>query len=310
MKILVVGAFPEATQRRIGEAAAAEHSVVIVRPGELAEHLSDTEMLVPEHLRVDRALLERAPRLKLVQTGAGYDNIEIEECTRRGIWVANAAGVNAAAVAEHVLGVVICWYRNLISLDRAMREGLYAVEYSGSELSGRVLGVVGLGNIGRKVANLGRAFGMRVLGAASRPVEPAGEVEAADLDTLLRTSDVVTLHTPLDARTRQLIGSSELRKMKSDALLVNTSRGAVVNERALTRALEDRVIGGAALDVFEQEPLPADSPLRRLPNVILTPHTAGMPDGLKYSRRRFEFFLRNASLVSQGRRPLNALNQI
>ena len=258
------------------------------------EGRAQTLEIIQADTRDAGTLLRKAPRLKLVQTGAGYDNIDLEACTRAGVQVCNAAGVNADAVAEHVLALLLCRYKNLLPLDGGMKahREVRALDYAGGELAGKTIGLVGLGAVGKRVAALCRAFGMRVLAYTRSPFSLEG-VEAAELDRLLCESDVVSLHVPLNESTRHLIDADRLRLMKRDALLINTSRGAVVDQEALIRALESGQIGGACLDVFEEEPLPDESPLRDLENVILTPHTAGLPDGVKYHRRRIDFFVRN-----------------
>jgi len=310
MKVVIVGKFSETTKRLILSKFPHDWKVVIVTSEELHREVNDAEVIIPEHQIIDGPLLSRAKYLKLVQTGAGYDNVMIDECTKRGIYVANAAGINALAVAEHVFALILCWYKNMIYLDGIMKRGQYGVDYAGSELSGKVIGIVGLGNIGREVARLAQAFTMNVLGYHRRPIDTELEIEFTDFETLLKSSDIVTLHIPLNEGTRRLIGQRELTLMKEDAFLINTSRGTVVDEAALIEALQSKKIGGAGLDVFETEPLPKDSPLRKLNNVILTPHTAGSPDGLKFHHKRFEFFMENIRRVSQGKPPINALNKI
>ena len=198
----------------------------------------------------------------------------------------------------------------MIYLDRIMKQEEYGVEYEGSELSGKVIGIIGLGNIGTEVARLANAFQMKVPGYDIRSIDTDNEIEVTDFTTLLRLSDIVTLHVFLSDRTTHMIGRKELELMKEDAFLVNTSRGPIVDEDALIDALQSKKIGGAGLDVFETEPLAKDSPLRTLNNAILTPHTSGMPDGLKFHRKRYEFFMENIMRVSEGKTPVNALNQI
>jgi D-3-phosphoglycerate dehydrogenase len=149
---------------------------------------------------------------------------------------------------------------------------------------------------------------MNILGHDIRPVEADGGVQMTDMAALLGRSDVVTLHVFLDDRSRHMIGRRELDSMKRSAFLINTSRGAIVDETALIEALQTKRIAGAGLDVFEKEPLSKESPLRKMPNVILTPHTAGMPDGLKFHQKRYAYFRENILRVSQGKSPLNALN--
>ena len=142
--------------------------------------------------------------------------------------MANAAGINAPAVAEHVFALILCWYKNMIFLDGVMKRGEYAVEYIGAELSGKVTGIVGLGNIGREVARLARAFNMNVLGYHRRSIDTQVEMEFTDFETLLKSSDVVTLHIPLNDRIRHSIGQRELALMKEDAFLINTSRAQLL----------------------------------------------------------------------------------
>jgi D-3-phosphoglycerate dehydrogenase len=302
MQVTIVGDFPEPSRRAIRELFPSSWTIAIGPAADVAATLADAEVVIPEHARVDAGFLERAPKLRLVQTGAGFDNVEIPECTRRGVWVANAAGVNAGAVAEHVMALVLCWYKNLIPLDRAMKRGETAVEYAGGEVAGRTIGIVGMGHIGGRVADMAAALGMEVLRASVR-------TPAAGLTEILRRADVLTLHCRLNERTRNLIGRDELAAMKPGSFLVNTARGGVVDEAALVEALREGRIAGAGLDVYASEPLPPDSPLRRMENVILTPHTAGMPDGPRFHRRRYRFFAENARRVASGQAPLNALNR-
>lgn len=305
MKVAVIGSFPAETEKRMRACFPAEWELCI---GSVEEaFLREADAVIPEHVRVDRAFLARAPKLRMVQTGAGYDNVDLAECARRGILVCNAAGVNAAAVAEHTMAMLLCWYKNIVPLDRSLREGGEMPDYTGSELAGKTVGVVGLGAIGRKVARYCAAFDMRVLGWSRRPPELPG-VEPVNLDTLYRESDVVTLHVPLNGDTRRMVGQEAFARMKPGALLINTSRGGVVDEAQLIAALREHTIGGACLDVFEEEPLPDDSPLRTLPNVLLTPHTAGLPDGVKFHEKRYRFFARNIARAFVGETPENLRN--
>lgn len=307
MNVLLLGAVPVSAQPRIRAVFPPECCVRFATDAQAAEGLADTEVLIPEHAAVDRALLDRMTRLRLIQTGAGYDNVDLTECARRGVAVCCGKGVNADAVAEHTLALILGWYKNLPLLDSFMRScrDESALCYQGAELAGRTVGVVGLGTIGRRVARLCGAFGMHVLGFRRSGAKEDG-VSLVPLEELLERSDVVTLHVPLCQETFHLIDKAALARMKPTALLVNTARGPVVDEAALTRALESRSIAGACLDVFEREPLPPDSPLRALPNVILTPHTAGFPDGTKFHQRRYAFFAENVQRLLRGQ-PLNGL---
>lgn len=309
MNLLIIGDYPVATQARMRAAFPAEWQITIAAPDACAPYLADAEVVIPEHVLVDDAFLAQAPRLRFVQVGAGYDNVDLAACSRRGVQVCNAAGLNADAVAEHVMALLLCHYKNICSLNQFMRTGGSAPlpDYHGGELSGRTLGLVGLGHIGRAVAVRAQAFGLRVLGWSYRPIEiPGGE--SVSLSQLFTESDIVSLHVPLTDDTRQLIDAAALAQMKPTSLLINTARGGLIDEAALVRALQSGTLGGACLDVFAEEPLPADSPLRRLDNVILTPHTAGYPDGPKFHAKRIAYFAANIQRWLAGDEPQGKLN--
>lgn len=309
MNLLIIGDYPVATQARMRAAFPAEWQITIAAPDACAPYLADAEVVIPEHVLVDDAFLAQAPRLRFVQVGAGYDNVDLAACTRRGVQVCNAAGLNADAVAEHVLALLLCHYKNICRLDRFMHAGGTSPlpDYRGGELAGRTLGLVGLGHIGRAVAVRAQAFGLRVLGWSYRPIEiPGGE--SVSLSQLFAESDIVSLHVPLKANTRHLIDDAALAQMKPGALLINTARGGLIDEAALVRALQRGTISGACLDVFAEEPLPAESPLRQLDNVILTPHTAGYPDGPKFHAKRIAYFAANIQRWLAGDEPQGKLN--
>ena len=310
MKVVIIRDAPEQTKHLVAEQFSGEWHVVFVSAEELLNEIEDADALIPENEPIPVSILEKAKSLKFIQTGAGYDNVPIDQCTHRGIYVASAPGINAQAVAEHVFAFILCWYKNIIPLNAVMKAGDDMLNYKGSELSDKIIGIVGLGRVGKEVARLAMAFNMKVLGYHYRQFETTGKIERADLPNLLSLSDIVTLHVPLNSRTRQLIGKKELELMKKDAFLINTTRGAVIDESALIEFLQKEKIGGAALDVFEEEPLPANSLLRKLNNVILTPHTAGEPDGLYFHSRRYKFFAENIRRVSEGKPPKGALNSL
>lgn len=310
MKILTVGYYTEDTVRRIKQVFPKEWELVVVRPGEEAEWISDAEVLIPEHIRVNEELLEKAPKLKLVQTGAGYDNVDIDACTRFGVKAANAAGVNATAVAEHAFAMILDYYKNISYLDTFMKQGedekqLY---YNGAELAGKTIGILGLGAIGKKLAGYCHAMGMEILGYDLLDTGCEEYVKRVSREELLKAADIVSIHICLNESTKHMFDKSVFEIMKEDALLVNTARGGIICQEDLIWALKTGEIGGACLDVFEQEPLPLDSELRNLPNVILTPHTAGMPDGLKFHKARYMFFKENIERVMESRDVQSALN--
>jgi D-3-phosphoglycerate dehydrogenase len=308
MKIVIIRNASHGTQRLIAGQFPADWDVVFVGAKELPKEIEDTDVLIPENETIPAAILNRAQRLKLIQTGAGYDNIPIEECTKSGIYVANAPGINAQAVAEHVFAFMLCWYKNILPLNAVMKTGGDTPNYRGAELSDKVIGIVGLGNIGRDVARLAGAFNMNVLGYPYRQTRSVSDINVVQLHTLLKQSDIITLHVALNSQTHHMIGKKEFKLMKPDAFFINTCRGAVVDESALIEALRQNRIGGAGLDVFETEPLPEESLLRKLDNVILSPHSAGEPDGLFFHKKRFPFFADNIVRVLKGKPPRNALN--
>jgi phosphoglycerate dehydrogenase-like enzyme len=308
MKVAIIRNAPSRIKKLMAAQFPEDWEIVTVPADELENAIGDAVAIIPEGAAIDRRVLAQAPRLKFIQTGAGYDNIDIEACTESGIYVANAAGVNARAVAEHVFAFILSWYKNIIALDGALKHGEFSVDYAGSELSEKAIGVVGLGNIGREVCRLAAAFHMKVIGYHHRRTETIPDTDVVEWHTLLRQSDIITIHVSLNSQTRHLIGQKEFGSMKNDVFFINTSRGGVVDEATLIESLRNQQIGGAGLDVFDTEPLPAESPLRKLNNVILSPHNAGEPDGLFFHKKRFQFFADNIFRVLKGKPPRNALN--
>jgi len=210
--------------------------------------------------------------------GTGTDNVDLDACRRRGITVGHTPGVNAHAVAEHTLALMLALTRRIPSLDREVRSGQWPRGLL-VQLEGKTLGVVGLGAIGRRVASLAAPFGMNLLAATWG--EDAGRAAAVGarhvpIETLLQQSDIVSLHLRLSAETEAVINRARLALMKPGAFLLNTARGRLVDREALVDTLRHGHLAGAALDVFHEEPISANDPLLALPNVILTPHNAGM----------------------------------
>jgi (S)-sulfolactate dehydrogenase len=241
-------------------------------------------LIVRNRTRVDADLLAAAPRLRVVgRLGVGLDNIDLPACAARGIEVLPATGANALAVAEYVIAAALLLLRGAYFSTDAVAAGRWPrpALVAGRELHGKTLGLVGFGSVGRTTGRLARALGMTTIGFdAHIPPDAAlwvqEQTRARRFDELLRDADVVSLHVPLTAATRGLIDAAKLGLFKRDAVLVNTARGGVVDEAALAAALKAGSLGGAALDVFEAEPLPAGSPLADCPNLILTPHVAGV----------------------------------
>ena len=310
MNLVIIGRFPAVTDTQIRAFFPADWEVSITESNLAGPYLQNADALIPEHIPIGPSFLDQAPKLRMIQTGAGYDNVDLAECTRRSILVCSAAGVNTAAVAEHTMALILGWFKNIVYLDSFLKAHRDSRElrYSGGELCGKTAGIIGLGAIGQRVSSLCRAFGMNVLGYTRHPKSVQG-VEAVSLDELLARSDVVSIHVPATPETRHMIGRQAFQKMKPSAVLVNTARGSVVHEEALIEALSDHQIAGACLDVFEEEPLPQASRLRELPNVILTPHTAGYPDGVKLHEKRYSFFSSNIRQAWSGEMPANLLNR-
>ena len=233
-------------------------------------------LLVRSGVKVDAEAFAAGRRLVVVgRAGVGTDNIDLDAATRSGVAVVNAPTANTIAAAEHTLALIFALARHVPAADASLRRGEWRrADFVGRELNGTALGVVGLGKIGLAVADRARALGMALQGSDPYvAADVAGDhgIALAGLDDLLRNADVVTLHVPLVAATRGMIGARELALMKPDALLVNVARGGLVDEVALATALAQGRLGGAAVDVFEHEP-PRDSPLIAAPNTILTPH--------------------------------------
>jgi D-3-phosphoglycerate dehydrogenase len=237
-------------------------------------------LVVRNHLRPD--FLDQPHRLRgIVRHGTGLDMIPMEAATRQGIPVANVPGANAQAVAEYVVGSFFALARRFASFDADLRHGTWNEARRPAndtvELAGRTVGIVGVGNIGSRIASICHAgLGMRVLAYHPRTSGLPSGIESVPLDTLLATSDFVTLNCPLTPQTRRMLDASRIGLMKPSAFLVNAARGELIDERALADALVSRAIAGAAVDVFSVQPLAPDHPFRELPNMMLTPHVAAL----------------------------------
>ncbi|WP_231748821.1 D-2-hydroxyacid dehydrogenase family protein [Mycobacterium sp. M26] len=267
-------------------------------PDELVERLAgfDVVMVMRERTPLPRSIIERLPRLKMIaSTGPFNASIDMAAAQERGIVVGTTGGTVASTV-ELTWALILAAARNLVGESASVRAGGWQTSV-GRELSGRTLGVLGLGRIGARVARIGEAFGMKVI-AWSQNLTPDAAAEAgATLVTkneLFATADVLTIHMKLSERSTGLVGAAELGMMKPTAFLVNTSRGPIVDEAALMEALQRRAIAGAALDVFDTEPLPVGHPLRTLDNVLATPHIGYVAD------RPYRIFFRDAVAAISG----------
>jgi phosphoglycerate dehydrogenase-like enzyme len=294
------------------EMAPAGFELVLARGGaEFEAALGSAEYMVCyPNVKMPDAFYRAAPRMRLVQLlSAGYDAVDIEAARRAKVPVSNNGGANAISVAEHAIMLMLTvarkvpWQHANVAGGRWRGNGPAPRMY---ELHDKTLGIVGLGTIGKKVARLARAFGMRVqyydIARLSEDAEDSLGVRFRLLRELLRTSDFVSLNVPLNASTRHMIGAGELAAMKPTAILVNTCRGPVIDEPALVRVLGDGKLFGAGLDVFDQEPPPADNPLLTLDNVVLTAHFAGPTWDNHVARFRNAFD--NVQRVARGEPPL------
>ena len=274
--------------------------------GVLAAKAEDVDVIITG-APVSAEMINRAKKLKMIQTtSVGYDRIDVDAAAANGVIICNVAEANANSVAELVFGLILDVARRISAHDRLLRDGgwaRYHVERQ-VEIRGSTLGIIGLGAIGSRVAQIGKnAFNMRILACDPYIIPDRAEQfggKLVDMETLLKESDVVTTHTPLNEETRHLIGKHELSLMKPTAILINTSRGPVVDEKALIKALKQEKISGAGLDVFETEPLEKDSPLRSLDNVVMTPHIGSTPGALSYM---VEVAIDNAMRVVEGKEP-------
>jgi len=245
------------------------------------------KVIISEYFKISPPIMDSSPNLRgIVVWGVGYDHIDVNDASERGILVANTRGSNAESVAEHVFGLILGLSRKLIQTDIFVRNGSWVSreetgiphELIAKDLYGKTIGVVGLGAVGTLVARIGLGFGMRVLAydpyINTKKAKERG-AELANLEMLLKESDYVTLHVVLNEETRGMISKKELGLMKQNAYLINSSRGPVIDEEALIQVLKQKKISGAGLDVFAGEPIDPANPLLKLENVIVSPHVAG-----------------------------------
>jgi phosphoglycerate dehydrogenase-like enzyme len=315
LKVVSTFPFTPASQEILKEAAASE-AVVVTTSDELSVYLPDAEILCSYTIPANWHAL--ALRLRWLQfPGAGVDSLRPTGLldADSGVMVTTAAGIHATIISEYVFGSMLMFNWNWPQMVRLQDGHVWArsaVWYNlgGRELEGQTLGIVGLGHIGRRIAQLGRAFGMHVLGTRHSMHTQENEDPHVDqifpseqLHELLRQSDYVVISVPLTGETEKLIGEAELRVMRHNAYLVNIARGRVIDEQALVRALREGWIAGAGLDVTEEEPLPPESPLYAMPNVILTPHISG--NSAHYDTRLAALFAENLKRYRNGQQLRN-----
>lgn len=271
--------------------------------------VEDADFLLVYGARLHDDVLRAAENARLVQLlAAGYDSMNLPLMAALEVPCANNGGANSWAVADHALLLMLALYKQLMPVEPATREGRWNAPITGSntfEMAGKLVGVLGIGNIGRQVARRVQGFDAQVQYYDPYPLDEEREreldVRRVSLDELFRTSDIVTCHAPLTPQTRHIVNRERLAMMKPTAMLINTARGPVVDESALTEALQNGVIAGAGLDVFEQEPVAPDNPLLRMDNVVVTPHMAGTTWNTWF--RRAQFGYENMQRVWNGEAP-------
>lgn len=249
------------------------------------ERCSDCDVVVLNKVRVDDEFLDHAPKVKLIcEAGTGINNIDVDACSRRGVIVRNVAAYSTDSVAQCTFMHILNLLGNAFLYDSHVKSGAYSrgrihtlSTCPFEESVGKVLGIVGMGAIGQKVASLGKAFGMKVIYYSTSGTGHCKDYPCVGLEELLRTSDIISIHAPYNGNTAGLIGYDQFKMMKRSAVLVNTGRGGIEVEADLAKALDEGLIKGAAIDVYEKEPLPADSPLLHLKDmgrIIFSPHVA------------------------------------
>jgi phosphoglycerate dehydrogenase-like enzyme len=284
-------------------------------PGELIEALKDADVAIPWLASIPLDVAEQLPKLKLVQLlTAGYDSVDVIGLGKLGVSVANNGGANAISVSEHAMALMLSVYRRMMeswsnTTDGKWRDGVDQLPVR-TEISGKTVGIIGFGNIGRQVARRLSGFDCEVLYHDVIELMPGRDQElgaqAVDLDHLLRVSDIVTIHVPLNSSTRGMMGSREFGLMKKTAIFINTCRGPVHNEADLIKALQDGEIAGAGLDVLEIEPTDPNNPLLSMPAVVVTPHWAGGTG--EGNERAVVFALSNLQRLAEDRKLLSVVD--
>lgn len=271
----------EAYRKRLAQADVRYFDSLPQTSEELVERIKDADVVISIRASVPfpEEVLAACPNLKILSIwGTGTDHVDLEAATRLGITVTNTRGVTTVSMAEHTLTLMLAAARHIPQIDLEVKQGCWPRGFV-TQLHGKTLGVIGLGAIGGQTARIAQGIGMRVVAWTMHPSEALARelgVQLVELDDLYRQSDVISVHLRLSSDTMNMIGEREFRLMKSSALLINTARGAIVDENALLAALREQRIAGAGLDVFVNEPLPKDHALTRLPNVVLTPHAGGV----------------------------------
>ncbi|MFQ5936598.1 MAG: 2-hydroxyacid dehydrogenase [Acidiferrobacterales bacterium] len=282
--------------------------VLLQTEKEMSDQIEDIDVLIPGHITVGKDLIDRGKKLKLIHCGTGYNNVDLEAASQRGAYVAVTPNVAAQSVAELVFASILTLSKKIAEFNAVMKNGGWKTSdfINVPELKGKTLGIVGYGNIGKVAARIARGFQMNLLAYDPHISVEDPDVSQVSLEELLQKADFITLHVLLNADTKHMMSEKQFAMMKPTAILVNASRGPVVDENALVQALKQGQIGGACLDVYEKEPLAEDSELRKLSNVMLTPHVAYCAN--EALTGRYQFFADNCKRVASGETPKMVIN--
>ena len=315
--VTVTNMFPEAALEKLGSHCDLRTNQTENPPPaeDLKKYASESAVIVTYLTdKIDRDIINCGENLKLIANfGAGFNNIDVAQAIKKGIWVTNTPGVLHETTADLTWAMILGAARRIVPSDRFTREnrfkGWQAKMFLGGDVYGKTLGIIGCGEIGQAVARRASGFNMRVLYCNRNrlPAEKALNATYAPLEELLRQSDFVTVHVPLSEQTQHMIGKKQFLMMKPTAYIIHTARGKVVDDQALVEALKKGEIAGAALDVFEQEPLPSGHPLWSAPGVIITPHVAAT--GPYIMDRRFEVLVDNCVRFNEGRPLINMVDK-
>lgn len=276
---------------------------------QVAERISDADIILTNKVILKEEQLKKAPNLKLIcEMATGYNNIDIEYARKNKIAVTNVAGYSTNTVAQHTFAMLLHLYNNISYFDEFIKSGEYSksdmftnLNMTYNDLCGKVWGIIGLGAIGKRVAKIAQAFGARVVyySTSGKNVNP--DYAQVSFEELLGKSDVISIHSPLNEKTKGLINYEALSKMKKDSVLINVGRGPIVVDYDLARAIDEEIIGGSALDVFDVEPIPQDNPLlgvRNKERLVMTPHVAWASEESR--KRLFDDLLENISAFNRG----------
>jgi D-3-phosphoglycerate dehydrogenase len=327
-KVLILSPLPEEAARmliasKVSPSELEGVSIVTYKgtqKSDLVQAVADADVIIGDYtnnIAMDTEVMRAAKRCVLIQQpSTGYQHIDADAAAKEGIPVANTAGANTFAVAEHTVMLILACLKKLLLAHEKTKRAEWAQDemplYGVFELWGKTLGIIGMGRIGKEVARRTKAFGPRLIYYDVDRLTPEDEkvlgLTYHSLDEVMAQSDVITIHTPLTPQTENLVNAERIAKMKPNVIIINVSRGAIVDEAALAKALKEKRIQGAGLDVFAEEPINAKNPLLDAPNVILTPHIAGATNESR--ARIIDMTIDNVVSILRGQEPLNIVNGV